>query len=129
MSYLISIGVSVGLLIAFIILVYVEGRTGKRLFPTLRLAFDRKVARVAFISKHIDWGGFFGHIFKLTIERVAHDVVHGVLLAVRTVERWLTRLIRVLRERLASRSSAAPTEEFQLRATLEQFRKNLRREK
>jgi hypothetical protein len=54
---------------------------------------------------------------------------HRLLLAVRTIERWLTRLIRVLRERLASRSSAAPTEEFQLRATLEQFRKNLRREK
>ena len=129
MSYLIFIGISAGLLVGFLTLVYVEGRMGKRVLKGVRSALDRRIGRASFVINRIDWAGFFGHVLKLSIERIAHDVVHGTLLIVRTIERSLTRLIRVLRERLAYRSSATPREEFQLRATLERFRKNLKREK
>ena len=129
MSYLITIAALASLLIGFLVMVRIERAMGKRLLAATRGKLDKKVERSWFIAEHIDWGGFVGHIFKLSIERVAHDIIHVVLLFVRTLERFLTRAIRGLRESLARRSSSAvPTEGFQLRSTLRQFRKTFRKD-
>ena len=129
MSYLIIIGICAFLLISFIVFLYVERKMGKRLFATQRTRTDRKVSRASFMFTHIDWGGFFGHLAKLSLERVAHDVVHGTLVLVRTVERVLTGMIKNLRERLARRAPGSRTEGFQLGSTLRRFRKSLRKDK
>jgi hypothetical protein len=66
---------------------------------------------------------------KLSLEKIAHDIVHGVLLVVRTLERSLTRAIRVLRERLAYRSDSSQSlEGFELTKTIQRFRKNMKRD-
>lgn len=129
MSYLIPIGITAFLLVGFVIFLYVEKKVGKRLFAPLRTRTDSNVSRASFMFSHIDWGGFFGHLAKLSLERVAHDLVHGVLLAVRTVERVLTGMIKTLRERLARRAPGTRTDGFQLGSTLKKFRKSLRKDK
>ena len=129
MSYLITIGVCAFLLISFIVFLYVERKMGKRFFATQRTRTDRKVARASFMFIHIDWGGFFGHLAKLSLERAAHDIVHGTLVVVRTVERVLTGMIKSLRERLARRVPGSRAEGYQFGSTLRRFRKSLRKDK
>ena len=124
MSYLIAIGVSFLAFGLFLVLTAVEGKTGKRMLRGTRENFDAKVARVAYIIRHVDWGAFVTHTAKALAERIAHDVVHGVLLAVRSTERVLTRLIRVLRERVALRTTPSErTEGLSLRERVAKFRK------
>lgn len=129
MSYLIAVLGSLLLLASFLLFSSLETRYGFRVLSGPRKRFDRQVARVTYVAQHIDWGGFIAHIVKTMAERVAHDLVHTSLLIVRAVERILTRLIRVLRERVASRvSDEPPVEGSQLIATIIRFRKSFRRE-
>lgn len=129
MSYFIITILSVSLLLLYVVVLIIERKRGMRFFSSARARFDHKVSRLAYIMEHIAWGPFFGHMLKLSIERIAHDVVHGVLLAVRTVERTLTRAIRVLRERLAYRSESGGTAgRFELGRTMRRFRKTLKGE-
>jgi hypothetical protein len=124
MSYLIAVLGSGLLLTAFLVLTWVETSKGARLLSGTRMRMDRHISRATYIVRHIDWGGFFSHVLKLSFERVAHDLVHAVLLVVRTVERTLTRAIRTLRERVALRTSGdVPVEGSSLVATVSKFRK------
>ncbi len=130
MSYLIAVLVTTLLLCGFIVLSSIETTSQKRLFGGTRRKFDKQVARVAYVITHIDWAAFFAHVTKSTLERVAHDVVHTTLLAVRATERSLTRAIRTLRERVATHGPDEPVHEgSQLVATIVKFRKNLTRDK
>lgn len=125
MAYLIAVLASFGLLLAFVLLVTFERRKGVRALPRIRASLDRDVDRLAFVASHIDWGGFAAHIAKTNAEKLAHDIIHAILLGVRTIERVLTRLIRNLRERLARHDpEQEPIEGSQLVATLVKFRKN-----
>ena len=129
MSYFIATSVSFGALLLFVVILVIERKRGKTFFPRTRGRFDTNVARAVYVVNHIDWGAFFGHVLKLSLEKIAHDIVHGVLLMVRTVERSLTRAIRVLRERLAYRSdSSEATDGFELTKTIQRFRKNIKRD-
>lgn len=128
MAYLIAVSATFLLLIAFLALSWLETRQGARLFAGTRARLDAKTARAAYIATHIDWGSFVRHISRSTAERVAHDIVHAILVAVRATERELTRIIRVLRERVARNAPAGEkVEGSQLVATIVRFRKNLRR--
>ena len=129
MSYIITIGSTFFLVVVFVVLTSIEKKRGKRFFSSIRTRIDARVSRTFYIFERIDWGAFFGHLFKLSLEKVAHDVVHGTLLVVRTIERTLTRTIRVLRERLAYRSETPQAPEgFELGKTIQRFRKNLKRD-
>lgn len=99
MLYLILIAVSLILLGGFLVLVSIERKRGLRVAGALRNRLDAKVSRVAFIVQHVDWGAFVKHLVGTVFERVAHDIAHGVLRAVRFVERLLTRTVRQLRAR------------------------------
>jgi hypothetical protein len=126
MSYLIAIAASFALLAGFTLISYVETRTGVRLLGGSRRRLDKSVSRLTFVLAHIDWGAFISHIARVAAERIAHDVVHTTLIVVRATERTLTRLIRILRERVALRApEGPPVEGSQLIATLVRFRKNL----
>ncbi|MGE5540716.1 MAG: hypothetical protein ACM3TU_00295 [Bacillota bacterium] len=128
MSYLITILGTLLLLLGFVLWSWFETRQGFRVFAGPRKRLDREAARTAFILRHIDWGAFVAHVGKSAAARVAHDIVHSLLLMVRASERTLTRAIRSLRTRVASHeASGEPVEGSQLIATLVRFRKNLRR--
>lgn len=123
MSYLIAIGASFLALGFFLVLVAIEGKTEKRILRRLRHVLDVKIERTAYIIRHVDWGAFFAHTSKSLAERVAHDVVHGVLQSVRYTERALTRLIKILRERVALRTTPIErTEGITLRERVAKFR-------
>ncbi len=124
MSYLIAILISLFLLTGFLCLVWYEKKKERRFFSQTRRVLDQTIGRGVYIARHIDWAGFFAHIFKLSIERIAHDAVHSILVFVRTLERTLTRAIKSLRERVARRTSGeVPAEGSQLVATIVKFRK------
>ncbi|MDB5189732.1 MAG: hypothetical protein JWN49_58 [Parcubacteria group bacterium] len=99
MAYLIAIVILVALLVAFLVLVGFEERSGKRLLAGRRYMLDGKVERVSFILQHVDWGAFSADVARSSIERAAHDIAHGSLIAVRALERFLTRVVRTLRTR------------------------------
>ncbi|MDB5195397.1 MAG: hypothetical protein JWO84_581 [Parcubacteria group bacterium] len=129
MSYLVAVLASLLLLVGFVMWSWLETRTGFRLFPRSRRRFDSKVARTAFVIRHIDWAAFFQHLARSSAERIAHDLVHTTLIVVRAMERMLTRTIRTLRERVAqSAEDGPPVEGSQLIATIVRFRKSFKRD-
>jgi hypothetical protein len=76
-----------------------EGRTGRRFIAGRRYQLDQRVGRIGFILRHVDWGAFSAEVFRTSLERAAHDVAHTTLIAVRALERFLTRVVRALRAR------------------------------
>lgn len=108
MPYLISILAASLLFFGFLSLTLVEARRGARLFARFRYRLDARVSRAQFLFEHIDWGAFTAHLTRTSIETLAHDMAHGTLLLVRSLERGLTRFVRALRMR---RDSALPPRE------------------
>ncbi len=99
MTYLISILVSLALFVGFLLLTLFEKKRGLRVAGELRNKLDAKVSRALFVLSHVDWSAFLKHLVVTGTQRIAHDVAHATLLAVRTVERLLTRAVKYLRER------------------------------
>jgi hypothetical protein len=128
MSYLIAVLASLLLLSVFLVYAALETRFGFRLLGKSRKRLDRQVSRVSYVVRHIDWGGFTAHMIRTTAEKIAHDIVHTVLLVVRAAERLLTRTIRTLRERGVSSGTDEPVEGSQLIATIIRFRKSFKRD-
>lgn len=124
MSYLLSTLITGALLMLFFVIVVIERRRGHRYFDTVRRKLDADTSRMFYVLEHVDWPAFFAHITKVSLERIAHDMVHGTLILIRAVEKSLTRAIRVLRERVAHQDGVK-VEGFQLKETMRQFRKSL----
>ncbi len=99
MAYLIAIAVLVLLLGGFLVFVGFEERSGRRFLAGRRYKLDSRVERTAFILRHVDWGAFSADVARSSIERTIHDIAHGSLIAVRALERFLTRVVRTLRTR------------------------------
>lgn len=98
MTYFLILAALIALLAAFLALTAYEARSGRRLFAASRYRLDTRVARLEFIAKHVDWGAFSADVARTASLRAAHDLMHGTLLVVRTVERLLTRAVKNLRE-------------------------------
>ncbi|MEK7100585.1 MAG: hypothetical protein AAB921_00610 [Patescibacteria group bacterium] len=129
MSLLILIAATLILFGGFLLLTAFETRSGSRVGETLRRKLDRHAVRLTFIATHIDWSAFVKHMVRTVFERIAHDSAHASLIAVRFVERVLTRTVRSLRERRVG-IVATHTESRQkttLRETLQGFRKTLKK--
>lgn len=76
---------------------------------------------------HIDVPTFLRSGLRALAARVVHDVAHGSLLAVRFVERMLTRAVRALRIHHATTvisTNANPSSDFV--ATMKDFKEELR---
>ncbi|MES2668171.1 MAG: hypothetical protein V4644_00555 [Patescibacteria group bacterium] len=99
MTYLILIAVSFILLGGFLVLVAFERSQGLRVMGGWRNRLDKHVARITFVARHVDWGAFVRHLLGTVLERFLHDAAHAVLRFVRTMERFLTRAVKGLRER------------------------------
>lgn len=104
---------SLALFAGFLALVAVEAKSGKRVFAVGRARLDREIGRVHFIIEHVDLPGFLRDSSRTIVVRATHEFVRGILVAVRFVERLLTRLVRALREHSAvsTAASIAPTRE------------------
>ncbi|MDR3546784.1 MAG: hypothetical protein P4M11_00675 [Candidatus Pacebacteria bacterium] len=99
MFYLYLIAVTLFLFLAFMALTLMELRTGTRVLAVPRARLDHWVSRASFIVEHVNWSEFLAHMVRSLAARVAHDIVHATLVAVRFVERQLTRVMRYLRDR------------------------------
>ena len=108
MKYIIFNLVSLALLAGFFALLSREAKRGMRMFANGRARIDEAVTRVTFVLSHVDFATFVRDLATSMMHRIAHDVAHFSLLAVRVVERLLTRLVRYLRIRHAN--EAVPNE-------------------
>lgn len=97
MGNLISVVAALALLAGFFALTGYEMRRSTRFYAPERARLDRAIERVAFIFANVDIGEFFKGELRHLASRTGHDIAHVSLLAVRAVERLLTRLVRRLR--------------------------------
>ncbi|MHB1162926.1 MAG: hypothetical protein ACYCZZ_00120 [Minisyncoccota bacterium] len=125
MTYLVLVLITFAFLAGFLALIQYEARRGDRLFATHRARLDTAVERAQFIVAHVDLSAFIRDEIRRMANTVGHRVVHLSLQVVRSVERFLTRLVRHFRAR--NEDSAAPretTREFV--KTLSDFKDNLK---
>jgi len=112
-------------MVGLFVLTGYEARNGVRLFGPQRRSLDAWVERVAFVLTHVDFKSFLQDLVRRLAQRVAHDVAHFSLLAVRATERFLTRIVRHLRtESTASVQPKESTREFV--KTLSDFKDQLK---
>lgn len=125
MVYLILIFIPLALLVGLFVLTGYETRNEVRLFGSRRAQFDAHIERTEFIITHVDFSAFLKELVGNTAKRVVHDVVHFSLLAVRAVERFLTRMVRHLRaDRAGMVAPRETTREFV--QTLSDFKDQLK---
>ncbi len=106
MTELILVLASLVLLAAFLILTRIEEKRGTRLFARARARLDARTEHAVHAIESGQASDAVARGVKLGAERIAHDVAHGSLIAVRFVERTLTQAVRSLRARRAE--NAAP---------------------
>ena len=97
MWYVYAIAASLLLLAVFLALTRYETAQGVRFLANVRGQLDRGVERVEFILAHVDLAAFLRSELEHAARRVSHELAHLSLVAVRAVERVLTRLVRRLR--------------------------------
>ena len=124
MAYLVFIFISLALLAGFFVLTDYETRRGARFFAPQRTRLDEGVERLLFVLTHVDFAAFLSELVRHFAERVAHDIVHFSLLAVRAVERFLTRIVRHLRTERAIAPPRESAREFV--QTLSDFKEQLK---
>ncbi len=113
MAYLIFILSTFALLVGFFVLSGYEARRGVRVFAPERARLDENVERAEFILAHVDLAAFLREECHRLAGRIAHDVAHLSLQTVRSVERFLTRLVRRLRvQRAIDSEPRESTREF-----------------
>jgi len=101
MTYLIFILAMLVLLAGFFALSDYETQRGVRVFARGRARLDENIERISFILTHIDFGSFLREEMRHIMHRIAHDIAHFSLQAVRATERFLTHLVRYLRTKHA----------------------------
>lgn len=99
MAYLSFIVLTAALVVGWVVLVGYESRRGIRFAAMQRASLDARIERIEFILAHVDFVAFVREESRQFISRTGHDVVELSLRAVRTIERFLTRSIRLIRER------------------------------
>ena len=126
MPYLVSILIASLIFFGFLLFTYYESRRGTRFFAASRYRLDKKVARMSFLLEHVDWGAFTAHVTKASLQTVAHDTAHASLIAVRAVERFLTRAVSALRRSREGIALSSPSA-TRLGTTVTNLTTNLRR--
>lgn len=111
---------SIVLFVGFLFLTRAEERRGVRYFPSTRDALDARVSTMSVQALNTDIGETTASFLRRVGHRILHDVAHISLLAVRWVERTLTRAVRSLR---AKRAQQAPSAFV---ATMTDFKRDLR---
>jgi hypothetical protein len=108
MGILVAILIVAALLLGFLLLTSFEAKKGKRVLSGAREALDRNAETAASYLVSTDARASLVHTIRTFLDHVVHDLVHAVLVAVRFIERTLTRITREIRGRRAK--SAKDTE-------------------
>ncbi len=125
MAYLVFLFIALALLAGFFMLTSYEARRGARVYAPQRAALDEHIDRIEFVLEHVDLVAFAKDEARRFIGWVSHSVAHLSLQAVRSVERFLTRAVRYLRNRHAS--DTAPGENVrEFVKTLSDFKEQLK---
>ncbi|HYD92867.1 MAG TPA: hypothetical protein VEB18_00180 [Candidatus Paceibacterota bacterium] len=93
------------LLAGFLALTAFEAKRGHRFFSAARERLDARVSHVAEIVRTVDFGKLVFHAIQVAIDHIVHELAHIVLIVVRFIERFLTRVVRYLRDRRADGES------------------------
>ncbi len=101
MTLLVAIVIVAAALVGFLFLTLLEARSGKRLFSRVRTVLDQKTEIAASYLGSTDARASLVRTVRMFIDHVVHDIVHVILVAVRFVERTLTRITREIRGRRA----------------------------
>lgn len=110
MLYALLLALAIFLSAGFLVLTaYEKKRGGARFLESYRGRLDREVGRLVFIAEHVDFAAFFRDMVRMGSERVAHDLATWTLVAVRSVERLLTRVVKHLRGRRSLMQAVTPT--------------------
>lgn len=125
MQYLYAVAASLVLCAGFLALTAYERRRGARILAAAREALDRKVEHAAFVFAHVDFAAFVREESLRLFHRASHDTAHVSLVAVRSAERALTRLVRNLRTRRASERLAPRETSREFVRTLSDFKGHL----
>ncbi len=124
MWYLIFTLITFVLLTGFFLLAGYEARSGVRYFADHRSRLDKHVERIEFILAHIDLGAFLRSEVRHFAGQVGHGIVHVSLVAVRSVEKLLTRVIR--HQHAKNEVDAVPVESTrEFVKTLSEFKEQL----
>ncbi|HYE23006.1 MAG TPA: hypothetical protein VEA92_00965 [Candidatus Paceibacterota bacterium] len=129
MAYLIAIAISFLLLGGFLALTRFETGRGVRFFGSIRTRFDTGVERTSFIIRHVDWSAVLATLVRTAAARIVHDIAHASLIAVRIIERLLTRVVKYLRSSRQQAAATSDRKKFDLRASLAQLRQTLKKAK
>jgi hypothetical protein len=126
MFYFFFVLVSGMLFVGFLVLTKNEASRGARYFARERGTLDQEVERWTVLVSHIDIATFVRTGLRSLLARVIHDVAHASLIAVRFLEKLLTRAVQALRMRRAKSviTSTAPSSDFV--ATMKDFKQELR---
>ena len=85
------------LLAAYVAILMVEAYRGVRFAPAYRERLDDIVLQGQFIVAHVDFSSFFKSESKRITLYLVHESAHLALQAVRSVERFLTTIVKRLR--------------------------------
>jgi hypothetical protein len=108
MMNLLFIFTTLAFLIGFFAFVGYEERRGARIFAGVRTRFDQNIERVEFILAHVDFAALLFDEMRRFASHLMHGSAHLSLLAVRAIERVLTRIVRNFRTQ--HEVNAAPRE-------------------
>jgi hypothetical protein len=125
MFYLLLISISIFLFLAFMALTLTEARTGTRLLAAPRAKLDQQVERAMFVVNHVNWADFISHVVQSFFARLAHDIAQTTLIAVRFLERELTRIVRYMRDRRPNVLAPTPSRESPITQTTAYLKKTL----
>ncbi len=124
MGHLIAFGLSLAVIIGFVVLTRYERRRGSRVCAATRAWLDTQADRAAFIIAHVDLAAFAKEEVNLAFTRIGHAVANLSLQTVRAAERLLTRAVRHFRVKGAE--NAAPRENArEFVKTLSDFKETL----
>ena len=128
MGYIVFLVLSILLFVGFIALTRYEARRGTRVFAASRNSLDAEAERVSFAASHVDLPAFIRESLRALIARIIHDIAHGSLIAVRFIERLLTRIVRALRARRGAlpAADAAPQGPTAFVAAMKDFKQELK---
>ncbi|MEK9160573.1 MAG: hypothetical protein AAB440_00855 [Patescibacteria group bacterium] len=128
MIYLAIFVVALVLFFGFLFLNSVEQKKGARILSGMRSALDARVARATGVVAHVDFSAFLWNLSKDVTGRLVHDIAHVSLIAVRSLERLLTRLVRFIRSRVHA-PQVVEGKRSAFVETITYFKKTLRRSK
>jgi len=111
MGILVALLVVAALLAGFLWLTALERKRGKRIFERTRSALDHSTDETLSYLSSDTTRASVARSVRISLDHAAHEVVHGILQAVRFIERMLTRLTREIRGRRAKLADPSPKSE------------------